>query len=163
MQKAIRRADAKGAGYWAIELYESNYRDYVWRRLLTISAEDVWGIITHEVVALHSAWKEIQKNNKEKGRIFVAKAVVLLAIAKKSRDADHMTNLVYDAKAFSDAELEAMLEDVRKDPIAIPEYAYDVHTQTGKKRGKTKAEFFNEEHKALNPHEPGLLDDLIQS
>ena len=38
LQKAIRRADARLAGYWAIELFESGYRDYLWRRLLTISA-----------------------------------------------------------------------------------------------------------------------------
>ena len=39
MQKAIRRADAKLAGYWALELWESGFGQYVWRRLLTVSAE----------------------------------------------------------------------------------------------------------------------------
>ena len=49
LQKAIRRADARLAGYWAIELFESGFRDYLWRRLLTISAEDCWGVITGEL------------------------------------------------------------------------------------------------------------------
>ena len=40
MQKAIRRSDARLAGYWALELWESGFGQYVWRRLLTISAED---------------------------------------------------------------------------------------------------------------------------
>jgi replication-associated recombination protein RarA len=43
MQKAIRRGDAKLAGYWALELWASGYGQYVWRRLLTVSAEDCWG------------------------------------------------------------------------------------------------------------------------
>ncbi len=40
MQKAIRRADAKLAGYWALELWESGFGKYCWKRLLTVSAED---------------------------------------------------------------------------------------------------------------------------
>ena len=40
MQKAIRRGDAKLAGHWALELWASGFGHYVWRRLLTVSAED---------------------------------------------------------------------------------------------------------------------------
>jgi hypothetical protein len=58
-QTAIRRADAKLAGYWALELWESGFGQYVWRRLLTVSAEDCWGILTQEVKALHDAYTEI--------------------------------------------------------------------------------------------------------
>ena len=36
MQKAIRRADAAVAGFFALELWTSGYRDYVWKRLFTI-------------------------------------------------------------------------------------------------------------------------------
>ena len=41
MQKAIRRADTGVAGFFALELWASGYRDYVWKRLFTISAEAV--------------------------------------------------------------------------------------------------------------------------
>jgi replication-associated recombination protein RarA len=51
MQKAVRRGDAKLAGYWALELWASGFGQYVWRRLLTVSAEDCWGILTAEVKA----------------------------------------------------------------------------------------------------------------
>ena len=51
MQKAIRRADAAVAGYFALELWTSGYRDYVWKRLFTISAEDCYGVITKEIEA----------------------------------------------------------------------------------------------------------------
>ena len=53
MQKAIRRGETPYAGYWALELWASGFGHYVWKRLLTVSAEDCWGIITKEVKALH--------------------------------------------------------------------------------------------------------------
>jgi replication-associated recombination protein RarA len=161
MQKAIRRGDAKLAGYFAVELFESNYREYVWRRLLTISAEDCWGILTQEVWALFEAWREIDKSKKGKGRIFVAKAVLLLCQAKKSRDADHLTNLVYDA-GLPEAEIDTAIEDVRRNAEPIPDYAIDCHTIKGKLAGMTKADFFRAEHEALKPHQPGLFDDLAK-
>src|SRR5512144_1001939 len=107
LQKAIRRADARLAGYWAIELFESGYQQYLWRRLLTISAEDCWGVITHEVEALYRSWLLIDQQKKGAGRIFAAKATILLCSARKCRDADHLTNLVYDPKAIPDEQLEA--------------------------------------------------------
>ncbi len=161
MQKAIRRGDAKIAGYFAIELFESNYREYVWRRLLTITAEDCWGILTQEIESLYRAWKMIDKAKPGKGRIFVAKAVILLAQAKKSRDADHLTNLVYDAKALTEDEITTELENAEAENIDIPEYALDCHTANGRANGKTKKEFFKVEHAALKPRQPGLFDDLV--
>ena len=105
MQKAIRRGDAKLAGYWALELWASGFGQYVWRRLLTVSAEDCWGILTQEVKALHDSYTEINRNTPAKtpkGRIFISKAVILLCLAKKSRDADHLQNFVYDQQAGLD-------------------------------------------------------------
>ena len=62
MQKAIRRGDAKLAGYWALELWASGFGQYVWRRLLTVSAEDCWGILTAETKALHDSYTEINQH-----------------------------------------------------------------------------------------------------
>ena len=159
LQKAIRRADARLAGYWAIELFESGYQEYLWRRLLTVSAEDCWGVITNEVEALYRSWQMIHKQKHGRGRIFASKAVILLAQARKCRDADHLTNLVYDPKAIPDEQLEADLDAAREATEAIPDYAFDCHTSAGKKAGKTKGMFFREEYKALEPREPGLFDD----
>ncbi|MCX6877332.1 MAG: hypothetical protein NTW21_26515 [Verrucomicrobia bacterium] len=58
MQKAVRRGDAKLAGYWALELWASGFGQYVWRRLLTVSAEDCWGILTQEVKAVHDSYTD---------------------------------------------------------------------------------------------------------
>ncbi|GMV83929.1 MAG: hypothetical protein AMXMBFR7_51130 [Planctomycetota bacterium] len=161
LQKAIRRSDAKLAGYWAIELFESGYQAYLWRRLLTISAEDCWGVITHEVEALYRSWAIIHKQKSGGGRIFAAKAVILLSQARKCRDADHLTNLVYDAKKVDDKKLEADLVAARDNIQPIPDYAFDCHTSKGRKAGKTKQDFFRDEQKALKPREKGLFDDLL--
>lgn len=160
MQKAVRRGDAKLAGYFAIELFESGYKEYVWLRLLTISAEDCWGILTQEIKSLFDAWK-FADGKKKHARIFVAKAVILLCEAKKSRDADHLTNLVYDRDAVDENEMMKLFDDCKKHPEPIPPYAYDVHTKQGRIMGKTKAQFFKEEFNALQPRQKGLFDDLV--
>jgi replication-associated recombination protein RarA len=162
LQKAIRRGDPRLAGYFAIEMFESNYAAYAWRRLLTISAEDCAGVITQEVKALYDSWAIIHGAQKGKGRIFLAKAVILLCQSRKSRDADHLTNLVYDPQALDDAAVEAFIVDARQHPEPIPEYAYDVHTRVGKQRGKTRTDFFLDEHDALSPRVPGLFDTDLE-
>lgn len=160
MQKAIRRADTKTAGYFALELWHSGYRDYVWKRLFTISAEDCYGLITSEIEALWQGHELVNKNVKgdPKGRIFVSKAVILLCECRKCRDADHLQNFIYDKEM---ADVERWINDIRQNPIPIPDYTFDVHTRKGKKMGRTKEEFFREEYNALKPRETGLFDGLI--
>lgn len=167
LQKACRRGDAKLAGYWAIELWESGFGNYVWKRLLTVSAEDCWGILTQEIKSLHDAYCHINKGipaKEAKGRIFIAKAVILICSAKKSRDADHLTNCIYDRKAnVSDKDLEQDLAKARENLEPIPEYAFDCHTHKGKRAGKTKEHFFQEEDAALNPKQASLFDEEMHS
>jgi hypothetical protein len=55
--------------------------------LLTISAEDCWGILTQEVKALHDSYLVINEGvppRQAKGRIFISKAVILLCLSKKA-------------------------------------------------------------------------------
>lgn len=162
LQKAIRRGDTRLAGYWALEMWHSGFGAYVWRRLLTISAEDCWGILTQEVKALHDSYDLVNKGRKgteHRGRIFISKAVILMCAAKKNRDADHLQNMVYDALAGLDPDkLAADLEKAGR--VKVPDYAYDCHTLKGRRQGKTKADFFRAEQEALRPLQRGLFDDL---
>lgn len=164
MQKAIRRMDTKTAGFFALELWHSGYRDYVWKRLFTISAEDCGGIITKEIEALWQGHQLVNEKAKEpKGRIFVSKAVILLCNWEKNRDADHLQNFIYDKKInMSDHVIEQIMDDVRKNPLPIPKYAFDCHTRQGKRMGKTKEEFFKEELEALKPRQLGMFDNIIE-
>lgn len=164
MQKAVRRGDAQLAGYWALELWSSGFGKYVWKRLLTISAEDCWGILTAEVKALHDSYLVVNDGvpaKQARGRIFISKAVILLCLAKKSRDPDHLQNFVYDQQTGLDEN--TLAEELRSsgEYVQIPDYAYDCHTRAGKKQGKTKADFFKAEQAALEPFQPGLFDHLI--
>jgi replication-associated recombination protein RarA len=162
MQKAIRRGDARIAGYFAIEMFASGFDQYCWRRLITVSAEDCWGILTAEIRALYDSFQQMNTPRKPyqlRGRIFIAKAVLLLCEAKKSRDADHLTNFVYDRGMIDPQTLIDALANA--DPEPIPEYAYDVHTAEGRRQGKTRADFFRDEQAALHPKQPGLFDDLV--
>ncbi|MCX6969092.1 MAG: hypothetical protein NTV93_02925 [Verrucomicrobia bacterium] len=99
---------------------------------------------------------------KAKGRIFISKAVIILCAAKKSRDPDHLQNLVYDQLKGVDAD--TLADDLRNAPeyVPIPGYAFDCHTRKGKASGATKAQFFSAEHAALQPFQPGLFDGLIE-
>ena len=154
MQKSIRRGDEKLAGYFAQEMFASNYSKYIWKRLLTISAEDVEIAITQEILSLHFSFNFVNdKKDKEKGRIFISKAVILLCRAFKSRDADHLQCLVYDKKMdISDAEIKQNLEDSNTEEyLPIPDYAFDIHTKKGRQMGKTKKLFFMEENEGLFP------------
>lgn len=124
MQKAIRRGDAKLAGYWALEFWASGFGSYVWRRLLTVSAEDCWGILTAEFKALHDSYIEINRNTpakSPKGRIFVSKAVILLCLAKKSRDPDQpLQLLITGAPGIGKTSLVNMIaRTLASQPVAI--------------------------------------------
>lgn len=161
LQKSIRRGDTKVAGYFALELFPQ-YSTYCWKRLLTISAEDCYGIITKEIKALYDSFNIINQGiskDKLKGRIFISKAVILLCEAKHNRDADILSNYIYDKKeSINDDDLEKYFEEVRKENIEMPEYVYDVHTIKGKKMGKTKRDFFIEEEKSLHNKQMSIFD-----
>ena len=92
-----------------------------------MSAEDVWGLITSEIKALHDSYVFVNKTvpaKQPRGRIFISKAVILLCAARKSRDADHLQNFVYDALAGIHADkLAAELLKAGKEKV--PDYAFD--------------------------------------
>ena len=89
--------------------------------------------------------------------------MILLCLAKKSRDADHLQNFVYDQQAGIEPETLTNELEQAGEYVPIPDYAYDCHTPQGRKMGKTKAEFFKSEQAALDPFLPGLFDNLIDS
>lgn len=162
LQKSIRRGDFKTAGYFALELFPQ-YPEYCWKRLLTISAEDCFGVVTKEILALYDSFHVVnQGKTKDKigGRVFISKAVILLCFCKHNRDADLLSNFVYDKKVgFDDGEIENYLEEVRAEgKMDVPEYVYDCHTWKGKKNGRTKSDFFREEQRALENQEKSLFD-----
>lgn len=167
LQKSIRRADVKLAGFMALELFP-RYAEYCWKRLLTISAEDCHGLITQEIKSLYDAFWVINKGKKGddlKGRIFISKAVIILCTCGHNRDADLLSNYIYDKKALiSDEAIETLMDEVRKENMGIPNYVYDCHTIKGKKMGKTKKQFFIDEEESLANRQLSIFDlDLTKN
>lgn len=164
LQKSIRRGDVKLAGYMALELFPQ-YAEYCWKRLLTISAEDCLPMVTQEIKALYDSFCVINKGKSRdnlKGRIFISKAVIILCRVPHNRDADILSNYVYDKKIdVSDEEIEKYFEEARKERYQVPDYVYDCHTRLGKIRGKTKEDFFVEEEKALANKQLSMFDYMV--
>lgn len=157
LQKAIRRADVKHAAYAATELL-GKYRKYLWKRLLTISAEDCYGIMTKEIIALQKA-DEFVNDRRDANWIFIAKAVTLLCMARKNRDADYVCcNFMCPDRDLDPDEIKEF--DIGSASIdKVPDYVYDCHTLVGKKQGKTMFDMIKTEGEALTPHQYNLFDD----
>lgn len=165
MQKAIRRCDLEKASYAAYELY-GNFQAYMWRRLLIVSAEDCYGIITKEIIALKLADDTVNKGRKgyEKDAIFVAKAVYLLCMARKSRDACFVAcefmipDKCLDEDAIPHIDM-TKLENMQMLEEEIPDWVFDVHTLKGKRRGMTDVQMTVDEQDALTPYQGSLFGD----
>lgn len=136
LQKSIRRGLEDEAMYWAVELFESGYDSFCWKRLRIISSEDVGlanPFISQQIYSLWMMYQEQKKVKDEKNRperLFLTHAIFLLARSKKSRIIDHAL-LHYWAEHETDD---------RK----IPGFAYDKHTREGKRLGFGWKHFFEE-------------------
>lgn len=168
MQKAIRRGLVRYASYAAYELY-GKYYNYVWKRLLVISAEDCYGIMTKEIIALKLADDEVNKGRKGYDRdcVFLAKAVELLCMAKKNRDACYVAcNFMLPDEPLSEMELQKIghvdlkkLHELRVEEENFPDWVFDVHTLKGKHVfKKTELDMVKDEENALKPHQYSMFD-----
>lgn len=166
LQKAIRRCDIPNAAYAANEL-SVKYRRYMWKRLLTVSAEDCYGIMTKEIIALYQADEFVNEKNKpgDTNDLFIAKAVILLCMARKNRDADYVAcNFMWGDRELTPEEFEKyvdyrQVESLRLTGVEeLPDYVYDVHTRKGRAKGKSQLDMFKEENEALNPRQINLFD-----
>lgn len=80
LQKAIRRGNYEDAGFAANQV-KNSYRKVMWNRMLVISAEDCYGVVTKEILWL----KEQDEKSKQDDNI--SRAVALLCRVEKNRDA----------------------------------------------------------------------------
>ena len=166
LQKAIRRGDLDHAGYAANEMY-SNYYEYLWKTLLVVSAEDCYGIMTKEIWALKQAddYKNKGKKGGQRDYIFIAKALTLLCMARKNRDACYVAcNFIQEDRELDIGEipgpedLEWLKADYEKF-LKVPDYTFDCHTPEGRRRGKPSVDMIQEEQAALTPHQCSLFDE----
>lgn len=148
LERAITGNDDVRAGYLANELMV-RYREFLWKRIVSISSYLNYKAITNEIVALKKA-DDMQPSSSPKSSIFVAKAVTILLKVVKYGCCDFYTNdFAYPI---------VHLKDYDNRHMVIPDYVFDCHTHRGKQMGKTKKEFIIAEQSALTPYKEGEYD-----
>jgi replication-associated recombination protein RarA len=149
VQKLIRRGMADEAIWFAIEMNESGFGAYCWRRLLIIVSEDV-GIGDPMAAPIVCSlwqmsieiWKHDKANAADKERVkwngdALLEAVWYLAHAAKSRE-------MVDAYAVIEQRV------AKGERMTIPDFARDQHTASGRAMGRG-IDHFNEEGDKLEP------------
>lgn len=147
MQNSIRKGDYELAGYAMWELLPG-YTPYLRKRFLVISAEDCFGVITKEIVALSEIGDEAA----------LTKALALMCAAKKNRDADYFVcNLMFCPEPTG----------MSKDELA-KELHRAIRKQEVVKAGRLAAELFKKNRKEFwkmltqtaEVFYPHLLDEI---
>jgi len=151
LQKTIRRGMVDEAIWWAIEMNESGFGAYAWRRLMVIVSEDI-GLADHHapvlVNALYQMSVELYKNargrtereQKEKLRWneeSLTHAVWYLAKAEKSRELCDQYAVITQRQRQGER-------------LVVPDFALDSHTSRGRAMGRG-LDFFNAEGDKLFP------------
>lgn len=148
MQNAIRKGDFELAGYAMWELIPQ-YTNYLRKRLLVISAEDCYGVITKEILPL------CEKGDEDS----LMKALSLLCMAKKNRDADYFVcNLMYcDVESeWKKGELAKALHTAirRMDVVKAGQYSSQLFK-------KNRKEFWKMLIETTQVYYPHLMDEML--
>ena len=135
LQKSIRRAMVEEACQYAYELYVSGpvFLEKMWRRLLTISVEDIgFGNLNAEVQV--NTMNEMRKNfpyDDGDQPMYFIHAIRILCESEKDRSSDYLKNIIIKEAAMG------------KVP-EIMDVALDKHTKRGQEMGRFSKHFFEE-------------------
>lgn len=145
LQKAVRRGDEGQAMFWALELYQSNYAKYLWKRIVIMASEDIGmgePYLITVIMALKQSYDFLAglKDKHRPERLPFMHAIVALANAKKSRYIDLCIS-VYENEHRKQA-----------GKHQIPDHALDMHTRAGKKKGRGLDHFYTEGALVNNPN-----------
>jgi replication-associated recombination protein RarA len=145
LQKEIRRGNTENAALLAYEMILTSpaLEDYLWHRLQVISVEDIGFGEPLAPLLIQSLFEMNSSCDRAVGerKLYAIHAVRYLCVCKKDRSSDEMINWISHA-----SELGKIL------PI-IPEYALDMHTAEGQKKGRGRRHFF-EEASRIDPELP---------
>lgn len=139
-QKCVRRNLEDDALYWGTEFINANMHNYLWKRILIITMEDV-GLANHNapahITGLYAIYQDMLKRKDKHWKLATFQAIMYLCRSDKSRLVDWTKN--------------TQLHYHRTENKEVPDFALDIHTRRGKKMGKTINDFFTEGSK-LEPH-----------
>jgi replication-associated recombination protein RarA len=136
LQKEIRRGNTENAALLAYEMLITSpaLEDYLWYRLKVISVEDIGFGEVLAPVLIQSLFQMTSACDRATGerKLYAIHAVRYLCTCKKDRSSDEMINWINHASKRGD-----LL------PV-IPDYALDMHTAEGQKKGRGRRHFFEE-------------------
>lgn len=135
LQKFIRRGMTEEAVRAAYELFLTGEEltEYLWKRLLVISAEDIGmgnPMATIVVEALQNAATRITRENPDYA-IFIVQAVRYLCSCEKERGASILSSVI--KRRIRDGE-----------SFEFPDYVFDMHTVKGQAEHRGIEHFFEE-------------------
>jgi len=141
LQKEIRRGNAENAALLAYEMCLTSpaMEDYMWERLKVMSVEDIgFGDVMAPVViqSLYAITAASDRAMDER-KLYAVHAVRYLCACEKDRSSDEMINWIMKSVDSGDVSLE------------IPDYALDMHTAEGQKKGRGRRHFFEEASKTI--------------
>lgn len=156
LQKSIRRGLEEESMYWALELANSGYGQYLWRRLCVIVSEDVGLIEPIAPVVINSLaenCKRCTKSWKDPELLPISHAILYLCRANKNREIDDFA--------------EYMQIKIKKGfRLEVPEWAIDSHTESGRKLIKENKIDLNEQFykngAILNKEKPLIEGNLYK-
>lgn len=134
LQKSIRRGLEEESLYWAIELAESGYGQYLWRRLGVIVSEDVGLVEPMAPLIINSLaenCKRCTRSWKDPEMLPIAHAILYLCRCYKNREIDDF--------------IEYLKLKIKKGyHLEVPGWACDEHTKSGRKIMKENKVNLNE-------------------
>lgn len=136
LQKEIRRGNELMAKYWALEMNESGFWRYCFRRFQVIAGEDIGFANEQAMILVSSTFSSLLLQDakvkiKQVDNNIIGMVVVYLARSPKSRYIDYLGGCILKRK-----------EQGWKPEI--PEFAKDQHTEAGRAMGKNDNYFFRE-------------------
>lgn len=146
LQKEIRRGHTENAALLAYEMILTSpaMEEYMWYRLKVISVEDIgFGDPMAPVLvqSLHEMTSACDHSVGER-KLYAIHAVRYLCGCQKDRSSDEMINWIINSVESGSVKPE------------IPDYALDMHTAEGQKKGRGRR-FFFEEASRIEPELPG--------
>ena len=146
LQKEIRRGHAENAALLAYEMILTSpaLEEYMWYRLKVISVEDIGFGDPMAPVLVQSLYEITSACDHSVGerKLYAVHAVRYLCGCQKDRSSDEMVNWIIHS-----------MEEGSVLPV-IPDYALDMHTAEGQKKGRGRR-FFFEEASRIEPELPG--------
>jgi replication-associated recombination protein RarA len=145
LQKEIRRGNAENAALLAYEMITTSpaLEDYLWHRLQVISVEDIGFGEPLAPVLIQSLFEMNEACDRAVGerKLYAIHAVRYLCSCQKDRSSDEMINWINHTS-----------QSGQLLPV-IPDYALDMHTAEGQKKGRGRRYFF-EEASRIHPEVP---------